>query len=128
MRVRTSLLVCFALVFCGCSHNSPPRVSESEARTARVFLSYSHQGPLALRAFLEQFPKGADLHVHLSGAVYAETFLKDAAEDGLCVDKVALKLAKPPCAGKQLIAAKDLLDHMSPENQDLYDRLLDSFS
>ena len=46
-----------------------------------------------------QFPKGADLHVHLSGAIYAETFIRDAGEDGLCVDPVALKFAKPPVHG-----------------------------
>ena len=45
--------------------------------------------------------------MHLSGAVYAETFIRDAGEDGLCVDTVALSFAKPPCTGK-LIPAKDL--------------------
>jgi adenosine deaminase len=100
---------------------------ESETRTARAFLSYKSQGPLALHAFLEQFPKGADLHVHLSGAVYAETFIRDAAEDGLCVDSVALKFTKPPCRGKS-IPASALSENMTPVNQDLYDRLIDAFS
>ena len=62
--------------------------------------SVTRKGPPALRAFLSEFPKGADLHVHLSGAVYAETFIRDAGEDGLCVDAVALKFAKPPCTGQ----------------------------
>ena len=90
-------------------------------------MSYESQGPLALHAFLEQFPKGADLHVHLSGAVYAETFIQDAAEDGLCVDPAGLKFAKPPCRGKVMPAAA-LLGNMTPANQDLYDRLIDAFS
>jgi adenosine deaminase len=127
MRRPVSLLLCFAFVLTGCSHNSSPRISASEARTARVFLSYSHQGPLALRAFLEQFPKGADLHVHLSGAVYAETFIRDAAEDGICVDPAGLKFAKPPCTGK-LIPAAELSGSMTAENQNLYDKLIDAFS
>jgi adenosine deaminase len=122
------IATCAVLVMGGCSHNHGRKVSEQERRTALAFLSTASKGPAALHAFLQDFPKGADLHVHLSGAVYAETFLKDAAEDGLCVDKVALKLAKPPCAGKQLIAVKELLGNMTPENQDLYDRLLDAFS
>ena len=42
-----------------------------------------------LRQFMQAFPKGGDLHNHLSGAIYAETFLDWAAEDGLCVDKKA---------------------------------------
>ena len=68
-----------------------------EARAARAYQAAVQDGPLALRAFLDQFPKGADLHVHLSGAVYAETFIRDAGEDGLCVDPAALSFAKPPC-------------------------------
>jgi adenosine deaminase len=110
-----------------CSHGKAPRISEQEARTARAFLSYSHQGPPALRAFLAGFPKGADLHVHLSGAVYAETFIRDAAEDGLCVDTAELKFAKPPCKGK-LMPATALTGNMTPANQDLYNRLIDAFS
>ncbi len=44
------------------------------------------KSPQELYAFLYQMPKGADLHVHLSGAVYAETYLRIAAEDGLCIE------------------------------------------
>jgi adenosine deaminase len=121
------LLACIALAAIACSHAPIVRVSESEARTARAFLSYQSQGPLALHSFLEQFPKGADLHVHLSGAVYAETLIRDAGEDGLCMDSVALKFAKPPCRGK-LMPAKALSGEMTPANQDLYDRLIDAFS
>lgn len=38
------------------------------------------------RQAMQAFPKGADLHSHLRGAVYAESWLDWAAEDGLCVD------------------------------------------
>jgi adenosine deaminase len=107
--------------------NRGSKTQEQERRTGAAFQAAGAKGPLALHAFLTEFPKGADLHVHLSGAIYAETFLKDAAEDGLCVDRVALKLAKPPCDGN-LLAAKDLLGKMTAANQDMYDRLIDSFS
>jgi adenosine deaminase len=127
MRRSASLLICVALLLTACSHAPKARITEAESRTARAFLSYSHQSPLALRAFLEQFPKGADLHVHLSGAVYAETFIRDAAEDGLCVDPAALKFAQPPCKGK-LVPASALSGNMTPANQDLYDKLIDAFS
>src|ERR1700733_15169269 len=100
----------------------PVREVNAEARAARALEEARKQGPAALRAFFYQMPKGADLHVHLSGAVYAESFIRAAGEDGLCVDTVALKFAKPPCDGK-LVAAGDV-----PKNQDLYDRLVDSFS
>jgi adenosine deaminase len=37
----------------------------------------------ALRAFLQRMPKGADLYVHLSGAVFAEDLIAWAAREGL---------------------------------------------
>jgi adenosine deaminase len=130
MRLSAKLAACLlpvlALATC-CSHSRAPRISEQEARTARAFLSYEHQGPPALRAFLVNFPKGADLHVHLSGAVYAETFIRDAAQDGLCVDPTALKFVPPPC-GSKLVPASSLAGNITPATQDLYDRLVDAFS
>ena len=101
--------------------------SVDETRAARAYEEAVHAGPLALHAFLQKFPKGADLHVHLSGAVYAETFIRDAGEDGVCVDPVGLKFAQPPCTGS-LVPAKELSGQLSSANQDLYDRLVNSFS
>src|SRR5215467_4369650 len=74
----------------------------AEQKTARYFESVRSQ-PLLLHAFLQQMPKGGDLHNHLSGAVYAESLIQWAASDGLCVDRLALALTGPPCdpaAGK----------------------------
>jgi adenosine deaminase len=133
--ITTSFLfrcsVCLALVaFSGCDRE-PEGVqgpkTKAELRTGLIYEANLHQGPEALRAFLADFPKGADLHVHLSGAVYAETFIRDAGEDGLCVDTVTLSFAKPPCRGKQ-VAAKDLSGDMTPASQAIYDKLIDSFS
>lgn len=42
-------------------------------------------------------PKGGDLHNHLAGAVYAESYLKFATDDGLCVDRISHTLSSPPC-------------------------------
>ncbi|MGD0910751.1 MAG: adenosine deaminase [Terracidiphilus sp.] len=103
------------------------RITRAEKRASLIYEANLHQGPETLRAFLADFPKGADLHVHLSGAVYAETFIGDAAEDGLCVDTVTLSFVKPPCRGK-LVPAKELSGNISPANQALYDALIDSFS
>jgi adenosine deaminase len=57
------------------------------------------KNPLELYAFLYRMPKGGDLHNHLIGAVYAESFLKAAAEDSLCVEEGNFSLAKPPASG-----------------------------
>ena len=56
-----------------------------------------------LRQVLQAMPKGGDLHNHLSGSVYAESYLRYAADDGICVD--SLKLTITQCATPQQIAA-----------------------
>ena len=116
-----------ALAGCGPRPNSQGAFTKAEARAALIYEANLHQGPEALRAFLVDFPKGADLHVHLSGAVYAETLIRDAAEDGACVDPVALTLAKPPCTGK-LIPATKFTGNIDRATQLLYDKLIDSLS
>lgn len=45
-----------------------------------------------LRPFMQALPKGADLHTHLRGAVYAESWIEWAAADGLCADMAARAL------------------------------------
>ncbi len=99
----------------------------AEARAAAALARAEAQGPLALHAFLEEMPKGADLHMHLSGAVYAETFLDEAAEDGVCVDTVALafdrKAAPGACKPGEASGAAAL-----EGDTHLRDELIDSFS
>src|SRR5271157_3878504 len=123
MRRLVCLFACLVLINAATLHAQAPAQSQTgEARAARAYQAAVHQGPLALRAFLDQFPKGADLHIHLSGAVYAESIIRDAGEDGLCVDPAALSFAKPPCT-PPLVEAAQL-----PANQKLYDRLVNAFS
>jgi adenosine deaminase len=101
-------------------------VSSGEARAARAFEQARKEGPAALRVFLFKMPKGGDLHNHLSGAVYAETFIREAGEDRICVDAVRLKMDAehhaPDCPPGEP-AAKEV-----PANQHLYDELIDAFS
>jgi adenosine deaminase len=99
--------------------------TERERQTAAAFEKAKAAGPLALQAFLARMPKGADLHLHLSGAIYAETFLKDAAEDHLCIDKAKLALVNP-VAGT--CPAGDLPADQTLHDQKLYDALVDAFS
>jgi adenosine deaminase len=114
------LAICFA--FAAATASLHAQTPAPEARAARAYQAAVQAGPPALRAFLDQFPKGADLHVHLTGAVYAETYIREAGEDGLCVDPAALSFAKPPCT-PPLVPAAQL-----PANQELYDRLINAFS
>jgi hypothetical protein len=98
--------------------NSP--VSTMDRRMAEL-----RKNPLELHAFLYRMPKGADLHNHLSGAIYAEDFLHAAAEQHLCVDKIALALIPRPLPDSpacQLDAAAAETDNT------LRNALIDSFS
>lgn len=109
----------------------PIRELNAEARTARAFEEARKQGPLALRAFLYEMPKGADLHVHLSGAVYAESFIRAAGEDGLCVDTTLLAFSRPLGTAAHNVPTCKIGDEpalSTPQEQKLYDALIDSFS
>jgi adenosine deaminase len=68
----------------------------AEQRTARYFESIRKQPPLLL-ALLRDMPKGADLHNHLDGAIYAEDLINFGADSGLCVDRTSSHLLAPPC-------------------------------
>src|ERR1039457_3358700 len=66
------------------SNSNSPSNSE-EARTERYFQSI-RKDPNLLLAFLREMPKGADLHIHLTGSVYAESYIQWAADEGECID------------------------------------------
>jgi hypothetical protein len=78
----------------------------------------------ALTMFLREMPKGGDLHNHLSGAIYAESFIKWAAEDGLCLTVPTLSVSAPPCtATSNEVDASQML-----RDQTLYDHAVDAWS
>ncbi|HEV8181690.1 MAG TPA: adenosine deaminase [Candidatus Angelobacter sp.] len=123
--IRICLLAIFvvALAPSAWPQKKPAPAASAEQRTARYFESLRGQ-PLLLHAFLQEMPKGGDLHNHLSGAVYAESFIQWAAQDGLCVDRNALALAQPPCdatAGKPAAS-------VALQDSTLYGHLLDALS
>ena len=90
-----------------CAQTAAKKATEApgtaEQRAARAYEA-ARGNPLELRAFLVRMPKGADLHYHLTGGIYAETFIREAAEDGLCVDLATHSFAKP--AGAVISAAR----------------------
>jgi len=93
-----------ALALAGCAPAaSPPAVTPLAApgpdgrATAERFERLRHD-PVLLRLFLQEMPKGGDIHSHLSGAVYAESYVQWAAEDGLCLVRSTMSLAPPPCS------------------------------
>lgn len=115
---------------------SRPAPPPPEARASHAYQAALRQGPLAVQAFLEDFPKGADLHVHLGAGVYAETLIRVAAEDKVCLDPAKDEFARnaqgktltEPCA-PPLVPARELNgSSLTQGEQDLYDRVVDAFS
>jgi len=98
---------------------APP--PDPAAATARR-LERIRDDPAKLTAFLAAFPKGADLHIHITGAIDAESFVGWAIADGLCIDESQLALRKPPCVGNLVPAAA------ARQNRPLYDALIGAFS
>src|SRR4029077_18077060 len=62
-------------------------------------LARLRKSPLELYAFLYRMPKGADLHNHVSGAIYAEGFLRAAVDEHLCVIESTMALTAPGAGG-----------------------------
>ncbi len=70
----------------------------AEERTVAHLAAIAQDDPL-LWAFAREMPKGGDLHHHLSGGVYAETYLDWAStEGGYCITTATLSLASS-CSG-----------------------------
>jgi hypothetical protein len=95
----------------------------AEAAAARTFDAVRADSA-RLYAFLFALPKGGDLHSHLSGAVYAESYLAWAEEDGLCLALETYTLVHPPC---DAAASRPPVADVQ-RNGALRDRVVDAFS
>jgi adenosine deaminase len=128
MRIAPAVILALLTVAPGLSF-AQEKAGPAELRAAKV-LADLRGDPLALHEFLKRMPKGADLHIHLHGAVFAETLIKEAIEDKLCVDEAAHAFAKPQsttgdapgCEEGAVPAAKVL------QIRPLYNGLIDAFS
>ena len=65
--------------------------------------------PTGLATFLKAVPKGGDLHNHLSGAVYAETYLAWAKTDNDCINSSSLAAVNACGTGTQPVPASGTL-------------------
>lgn len=123
VRVTTALLVLQLLV--PLTHvqtaRAQRRADSAEQRTARYYETIRTKPPQLL-AFLRRMPKGADLHNHLSGAIYAESYIKWAADQGLCVNQTTMSFATCDQSANQVPASTALT------NSVLYRELIDALS
>ncbi|MFD1378842.1 hypothetical protein [Fodinicurvata halophila] len=91
---------------------SPDMETDEAVVTAETFDRLKDH-PVELRMFLQAMPKGGDLHNHLSGAVYAESYLDWALEEDLCLNVDEARLASPPCTDSQPELSRALSEGMT---------------
>jgi len=120
-RALRALAIVAALPALAAAPQSGP--AAAERATARYFASVGNDPPLLL-AFLTAMPKGGDLHNHLSGSIYAESYLRWAAEDNLCVFTATMTIVEGGCdaqAGRPPASAVI-------QNAALYSQAIDAMS
>jgi adenosine deaminase len=123
-RTIAAAAVAASLACAQATHTAPAPVRATGEPATAAYMESIRGNPPLLTMFLEEMPKGGDLHNHLFGAVYAESFIKWASEDGLCLTVPTLSISSPPCvASKQEIKASDIT-----HDQTLYDHVIDAWS
>lgn len=97
----------------------------TEHATAQYFEARKAD-PNGAIAFLRRMPKGGDLHNHVGGAIYAETYIDWALTDRLCLDASTISLTYPN-QGKCPVTTPDLKTALA-QDDNLYGRLVDAWS
>lgn len=100
--MRRLVILALALAMAG---PAPPAHAAplAEQRASALFDEVA-ESPARLRIFLQAMPKGADLHNHLSGGVYAEDYISWAAQARYCVDAAEPRLVPPPCPAARAVS------------------------
>lgn len=119
---RKIVLALIVVLSCGLTLSAQTRTA-SEQKTASYFESI-RKSPPKLMAFLLKMPKGADLHNHLSGSIYAERYIEWAAEKGLCINTTTMFLAVPPSPSK----CDPPQTPVNTTNSVLYRQMIDAWS
>jgi len=101
--------------------------SSPEQRTARYFDSI-RKSPPQQWAFLLRMPKGGDLHNHLSGAIYAESYIQWAADNGLCINTRTLALSAPKPSEKCDPKSEQPPASTALTKSSLYGQMIDAWS
>src|ERR1017187_5021162 len=109
-----------------------PAVSQSDEAHAERYFQSIRKDPNLLLAFLREMPKGGDLHIHLTGSVYAESYIQWASEEGECVDPKTLSFSAPPCSAPTCSAPTCSAPRVPVQNAfqdtELYGNIIDAIS
>lgn len=105
------LYSCIFLILIGCGHRSEPKSTEDS-------WSLIKQDSALLKNFIKELPKGGDIHHHLMGSVYAETYFHIAQDKAMWIDTTSFHLYSEPKQGVAVIpitqaiaAIPNLLDY-----------------
>lgn len=114
------------ILSCGWTLSAQPGAKGGAEQKAASYFESIRKSPPKQLAFLLKMPKGADLHNHLSGSIYAERYIEWAAEKGLCINTSTMFLAVPASPSKcdpNQAAANTALT-----NSVLYRQMIDAWS
>jgi len=117
----TAVALLLATFLAGCGDGGSGGGSTSSTRMAER-INRLRDDPSGLAALLQQMPKGADLHSHLTGAAQTESLIDWGIADQLCVDQASFTAATPPCA-PNAVPMKD-----AETDPALYDDILGAWS
>ena len=101
--------------------------AQSPEDRAAKYMESVRREPGLLLAFLQEMPKGGDLHVHLGGAIYAESMIDWASENALCVDRTTSKLIHAACDSCETYKPKPSI-RCAYQDHILYNQLVDAWS
>jgi adenosine deaminase len=128
-RMFMTTVITLTFVLC-CTVATPaqsPGTQMPEQKTAQYFETI-RQSPSQLWSFLLKLPKGADLHNHLSGSIYAESYIQWAAEKGLCVNNQTMALSMPPTPSACDPKLNQIPANAALTNSVLFQQLVDAWS
>lgn len=98
--------------------NTPTTVTS----TINEYFESIKSNQAALRQFFTEMPKGGDLHNHLTGSAYAETYFELAAKKGMYVDMATGKLYKDKPEGIETIRLSKEMDALHNHRMTLIDK------
>jgi adenosine deaminase len=116
MNLRSSFIILLA-----CASTSLQAQTPSATNATARYMETIRDQPGLLVAFLREMPKGGDLHNHLSGSIYAETFVEWGAAKGACVSAGDVRAG--PCDSTRTVRIADAL-----KDNALYGRIVDAWS
>jgi len=120
MIVRCVLVV---LLLCAISPaQTVEQVRQSSEQATAAYMESIRNNPAELVAFLRAMPKGGDLHNHLTGAIYAENYIRFGIDRNFCIDTKTFVASKPPCGAGRVPLAKSSQDPV------LYRKIVDNWS